>query len=324
MTNKIVALAYNKVSENAGPDELDIYDQVELIEKCLAELGYTSERVEIDLNIEQFIKKITEINPAFVFNLVESINNHGELLYFATALYDYLKIPYTGVHTNGMFLSTNKPLAKKWMLRNNIPTAEWFELNELDKLNPNKTYLVKPKLEDGSLGFDDDLVFKGSDVHSFPQIKELSIKHFFIEEYIDGREFNVSVLGGKAGPTVLPIPEMNFHNFPEGKPKIMGFRAKWVEDSFEYDNTSRSFIDEEKEKDLVAKLRKICLQCWDAFELKGYIRVDFRVDKQGNPFVLEVNANPCITPGSGFYSACEYTNIPFVEATRRIIEDTFN
>ena len=321
---KLVAVAFNKVSANAGPDELDIYDQVELSEKCLKELGYETIRIEMDLNVQNFADKLSEINPAFVFNLVESINNHGELLYFATAIYDYMKIPYTGVHTNGMFLSTNKTLAKKWMRQNGIPTAPSFEVTETDKLDPAKTYLVKPKLEDGSLGFDDDLVFKGSEVKNFPKISGLSPKHFFIEEYIDGREFNVSVLGGKDGPRVLPVPEMNFHNFPEDKPKIMGFRAKWVENSFEYENTSRSFIDEEKEKVLVEKLRAICKKCWEVFELKGYCRVDFRCDKAGNPFVLEVNANPCITPGSGFYSACEHTGISFTEATRRFIEDALN
>jgi D-alanine-D-alanine ligase len=320
---RLVVVAYNKVLPNAGPDELDIFDQVQLAEQCLAELGYQTERLEIDLNVNVFADKLKEIQPAFVFNLVESIQNHGELLYFATAIYDYLQIPYTGVPTNGMFLTTNKTLAKKWMRSNGIPTAPSFEIYETGKLNPDRTYLVKPKLEDGSLGFDDDLVFKGSDAGRFPKIRELSPLHFFIEEYLEGREFNVSVLGGKSGPTVLPVPEMNFHNFPEGKPKIMGFRAKWVENSFEYENTSRSFIDEEKEAGLVNKLREICLRCWDVFEIKGFCRVDFRLDKEGSPYVLEVNANPCISPGAGFYAACEHAGISFTEATRRMIEDAF-
>lgn len=322
--NNLVAVAFNKVSADAGPDELDIYDQVALAERCLKELGYPTTRLEMDLNVQDFVNKLNEIKPAFVFNLVESINNHGELLYFATAIYDLLKIPYTGVHTNGMFLSTNKTLAKKWMRKNGIPTPASFEVTEIEKLNPDSTYLVKPKLEDGSLGFDDELVFKGCDVMSFPRIKGLSPRHFFIEEFVDGREFNVSVVGGKDGPQVLPVPEMIFKDFPEGKPKIMGFRAKWIEDSFEYKNTTRAFIDESKEKVLVEKLRAICKQCWDVFEMKGFCRVDFRCDKNENPYVLEINANPCITPGSGFYSACEHTGISFTEATRRFIEDALN
>lgn len=322
--NKIekIAIVYNEVQQNAGPDELDILDQVKLAENSLHELGYKTCKITVNLDLSQLKKSLLEEKPDLIFNLVESINNHGELLYFAPALYNNLKIPYTGVNTEGLFITTNKPLAKTWMRKSNIPTADWFELYETEKLNKNKTYLVKPKLEDGSLGFDDDLVFKGADVNKFEKIKTLSPFHFFIEEYIEGREFNISVLGGNKGPEVLPIPEMNFHNYPEGKPKIMGFRAKWEENSFEYDNTSRSFIDENVEKELVTKLKSICIDCWNSFNLSGFIRVDFRIDEQGNPFVLEINANPCITPGSGFYSACEKANYTFAYAVERFIEDS--
>ena len=321
MSIKKIVILFNELSENAKQDELDILDQVELAENSLLELGYETSRMTLGFDIPQFLKEIQIEKPDMVFNLVESIQNHGEQLYFATALLNYLKIPYTGVRNEGMFITTNKPLAKHWMRNSGIPTASWFELDELDKLDSNKTYLVKPKLEDGSLGFDDDLVFKGSDQTFHPKIKTLSKNNYFIEEYIDGREFNISVLGGNQGPEVLPIPEMMFIDFPSDKPKIMGYRAKWEEGSFEYENTARQFIDEKNEQILVEKLKNICIDCWKTFSLSGYVRVDFRVDKEGNPFVLEVNANPCITPGSGFYMACEQTGYTFTDATKRIIED---
>ena len=168
---KKVVIAFNEVQENAGPDELDIFDQVELAENCLKELGYETSRVTVNLDLSKFKKALLDEKPDLIFNLVESINNHGELLYFAPALYNNLRIPYTGVNTNGLFITTNKPLAKVWMQRNNIPTPESAELNETHKLKKDKTYLVKPKLEDGSLGFDDDLVFKGADVDKFDKIK---------------------------------------------------------------------------------------------------------------------------------------------------------
>jgi len=321
MKIKKVAIIYNEVQPNAGPDELDILDQVKLAEDSLHELGYETFKITVNLDLSKLKQELLDTKPDLIFNLVESINNCGELLHFAPSLYNNLKIPYTGVKTEGLFISTNKPLAKHWMRLNNIPTADWFELYETDKLDKNKRYLVKPKLEDGSLGFDDDLVFMGADVDKFEKIRTLSPNHFFIEEYIDGREFNISVLGGNDGPEVLPIPEMNFHNFPDDKPKIMGFRAKWEENSFEYSNTSRSFIDESKESLLVSKLKIICIECWNYFHLSGFVRVDFRVDHNGNPFVLEINANPCITPGSGFFSACEKKGYSFAYATKRIIED---
>jgi len=323
--NKInkVAIVYNEPSPNAGPDELDILDQVKLVEDTLTELGYNICKITVNLNLNQLKSDLLFHKPDLIFNLVESINNCGEFLYFAGAIYTNMHIPFTGVNTEGLFITTSKTLTKKIMQLNKIPTADWFELNDTNKLNKNKTYLVKPILEDGSLGFDDDLVFKGSEVNNFDKIKDLNRNHYFIEEYIEGREFNISIIGGNTGPKILPIPEMNFHNFPDGKPKIMGFKAKWEENSFEYDNTSRSFIDENSETELVKKLKEICIKCWNTFSLKGFVRVDFRVDKNGNPFVLEINANPCITPGSGFYSACEKAQYKFTYAVQRLIEDAF-
>lgn len=318
-----IAIAYNKVAPDAKADELDILDQVKLVQECLNELGYESYTVTIDFNINQFIRELRESKPDLVFNLVESIQNHGELLYFAPALLNHLRIPYTGVPLEGLFITTNKPLTKEWMRMNNIPTAPWFEVFELDKLDPKKRYLVKPKLEDGSLGFDDDLVFMGGDTSFYEKISKLSPQHFFIEEYIDGREFNISVCCGDNGPEVLPIPEMMFLDFPEDKPKIMGYRAKWEEGSFEYENTTRQFINENTESGLTKELRDICIRCWDTFKLKGYVRVDFRVDKDNRPYVLEINGNPCITPGSGFYMACQQAGYTFTQATERIIKDAF-
>ncbi|HNV52510.1 MAG TPA: hypothetical protein PKM28_06440, partial [Tenuifilaceae bacterium] len=183
---------------------------------------------------------------------------------------------------------------------------------------------IKPIWEDGSLGLDEDSVYYGSDPELINRVKKLNFNIHFVEEYIDGREFNISILAGNPKPQVLPIPEMIFHNYAEGKPKVMGYKAKWTEDSFEYNNTTRTFDLPESDKPLLEKLRKICLDCWDAFNVNGYSRVDFRVDKKGNPWVLELNVNPCITPGSGFYTACEQAGIPFSDAVTRILNDIPN
>jgi D-alanine-D-alanine ligase len=148
--------------------------------------------------------------------------------------------------------------------------------------------------------------------------------NFFVEEFVDGREFNLSVLAGPDGPQVLPPAEIIFTNFPEGKPKVVGFSAKWKEDSFEYKNTHRTFDFKPSDEQLLAKLMSLAKQCWNVFGLNGYARVDFRVDKNGNPCVLEVNANPCISPDSGFFAACKQAGIPFKDAVKRIVNDVPN
>ena len=101
----------------------------------------------------------------------------------------------------------------------------------------------------------------------------------------------------------------------------MGYNAKWNEETFEFNHTQRSFYVSEEDEFLMDQLRKICLQCWQTFKLKGYVRVDFRIDSVGQPFVLEINANPCISPDSGFYAATQQANLDFTKAIEYIIFD---
>ncbi len=142
-----------------------------------------------------------------------------------------------------------------------------------------------------------------------------------IQEFIDGREFNISVLKGENGPVVMPPAEMVFHNYHSGKPKIVDFKAKWVSDSFEYVNTIREFPGKKLNRALNESIREMTLKCWHVFGLKGYARVDMRVDKNDIPYVIEVNANPCLSPDSGLVAATTEAGIPFTEVLLWIIND---
>lgn len=323
MTNNKVVILYNKLSENPQVDELDVLTQVNLVADTLKELGYQTKEVQFSFETDEAIKQLKEYDPCFVFNLIESIDNKGEFCFIGPAVLDYLQIPYSGVHLDGMFITTNKVLTKDVLKIHGIPTAEWIELNELEKINPAERYILKPKCEDGSLGLDFDSVFYGEDKTYIEKLKNVDRKKFFIEKYIDGREFNISVVGGNNGPEVMPHAEMQFMNFPEGKPKIMGYSAKWVEDTLDHDQTERTFDFKETDKPLLDTLTDICLKCWKAFDLSGYVRVDFRVDNDNNPYVLEVNANPCLSPDSGLYAATQQKGYSFKTVIERVIEDIF-
>ena len=126
----------------------------------------------------------------------------------------------------------------------------------------------------------------------------------FIEEYIDGREFNISLIGTSNAPLILPYAEIKFLNFPPEKSKIVGYDAKWDKNSFEYQNTVRSFEFNKTDQSLLDNLKYLALKCWEVFRIDGYARVDFRVDSKGIPYILEINVNPCISPDSGFFAAC--------------------
>jgi D-alanine-D-alanine ligase len=117
---------------------------------------------------------------------------------------------------------------------------------------------------------------------------------------------------------VLPIAELRFQDFPAGKPRIVGYAAKWDTTSFEYRNTVRSF---EVEAELAGRARELALHCWELFALGGYARVDFRVDSGGRPWILEINANPCLSPDAGFAAAAAEAGIDFDTMIAALLED---
>jgi len=131
----------------------------------------------------------------------------------------------------------------------------------------------------------------------------------------------MSVLAGKDGPEVLPPAEIVFVDYGEDKPRIVDFKAKWEMDSFEYTNTVREFPGEKLGKKLEINLKQAALTCWHLFGLKGYARVDARTDSNNNVFVIEINANPCISPDGGFVAATRQAGYSFKEVIQRIIND---
>jgi D-alanine-D-alanine ligase len=316
---KRCCIIYNEPQQGALADELDVIDQVIHVENHLKLLGIEVIRKGITNNFMEEIANLANDKPDFVFNLVESINNKGELLYFVPALLKMYSIPYSGNSLEVLFSTSNKTIASRTMKSAGVNNpACWFP-SQIDQLKPGRRYILKPIWEDGSLGINGDSVFEV--VPGFEKrFAGLDDAHWFIEEFIDGREFNVSVLAGKNGPEMLPPAEIVFINYGTDKPKIFDFKAKWEPDSFEYENTVREFP-KDLDKELLARLHKAALECWNLFGLKGYARVDSRVDKDGDIYIVEINANPCISADAGFVAATQEAGYPFVDVIDRIVND---
>jgi D-alanine-D-alanine ligase len=206
-----------------------------------------------------------------------------------------------------------------------IKTPEFLTydiLSENKNLTFKSPFLVKSLWEHASYGLDENtqLLFHTREELLERMKKENNPRDFFCEEYIHGREFNLSLLAGENGPEVLPPAEIKF-NYPPEKARILGYKAKWEEDSFEYKNTVRTFQFVNQDGILISKLKEISMLCWKVYGLRGYARVDFRVDEKGNIYVLEINANPCISPDSGFIAAAHQSGIYSREIIRRIVDD---
>jgi D-alanine-D-alanine ligase len=320
MNKRKCCILFNLPREGALPDELDVLDQVEFIEKNLIELGIETYRKGVTVNFMSEITALIIDRPDFVFNLVESIDNKGELCYFIPALLNMYSIPYTGNPLEAMFITTSKILTSKTLRDAGINNPGGYLPSQFKMLIPGNRYIIKPAWEDGSMGITGDSVFTYENGYE-KKFKGYDDTHWIIEDYIEGREFNISVLSGNDGPEVMPPAEMVFHNFDSTKPRIVDFRAKWEEDSFEYMNTIREFPGNNLNPLLKEKIMSAARECWYVFGLKGYARVDMRVDKNDNPYVIEVNANPCMSPDSGLVAAITEAGIPYTVLIQRIIND---
>ena len=134
-----------------------------------------------------------------------------------------------------------------------------------------------------------------------------------------GRELNCAVLGGKP----LPISEIDFTGLPEGLPKIVTYDGKWMEDSVYYENT-KPVCPAELNEDLKKNIEEIALQAFEAMNCRDYARVDIRLDKNNNPFVIEVNPNPDISTDSGFVRAAAAAGISYSGLLSTIAEFALN
>ena len=323
-----IAILFNEVRPGAGADEADVLVQVEAVAAALASRGHRVDRLACGLDLQAVAEALAALAPELVFNLAEGLAGHDRLFAVVPSLLDSLGIPYTGCPAEAVFLTTNKLLAKDALIAAGLPTPEvpcrWppSGCGPAAPLRPGR-FIVKPVWEHGSVGMTDDAVVAADSraalVAKVRDLSERTGRGWFAERYVDGREINLSLLAGEGGPRVLPAAEIDFSAFPAGKPRIVGYAAKWDEGSFEYHHTPRRFDHPAADAPLLARVAELGHACWSLFGLAGYARVDFRVDAAGEPFVLEVNTNPCLSPDAGFAAAVERAGIPYAEAIDRIV-----
>jgi D-alanine-D-alanine ligase len=326
-------------------EDQDTLVQVETVRAALIRLGHEPIAVACTLNLAALRDELLQLRSDVVFNLVESLDDDDSLVYLPLAVLDVLHMPYTGGRTEALFLTTHKLLAKERLRQVGLPTPAWVEsginpqlvVGNRTRPQPNllpkgegsgQRWIIKGVWDQASRGMGDDAVLEGDDLEGVrKRLNERAAQSgrpCFAEQFVEGREFNLSVLAGPDGPEVLPPAEIDFSAFPPGKPRIVGHRAKWQVDSFEYNHTPRRFDFNRSDASLLDELRRLAKECWALFDLRGWVRVDFRVDAANQPWILEINANPCLSPDAGFPAALQQASIPFDTAMQRIVEEASN
>jgi len=310
---KILVL-HSDIGDNPPPEELDTLIAADAVADALARRGHKVGQAPFrETELEALLAHTT---PDIVFNLVEGVHGQGRLAPLAPQMLADLGMRFTGVSAKAMAVTNDKPLTKLMLREAGLATPGWAVPPDWTGLDGGQ-WIVKSALEDASLGLDDGCVVPGPEV--LARAAACAAKFggdWFAERYVEGREFNIAVLDGR----VLPMAEMRFEQWPAGKPRIVGYDAKWEEDSSGWRGTVRAFGVERDEPQLAAKLKAACEQVWKLFALSGFARVDFRVGEEGVPLILEINTNPCISPDAGFAAAAEEAGMDYGTLIEAIVK----
>ena len=314
MPHKVVLL-HDVHAAEGRIDSSDTLLEAQAVAVALAELDCSTTTLPVGLDLGALQRALCELEPHSVVNLVESLEGRGELVHVVPALLEALGVPFTGCSAQALSATSHKLFAKKLMRRAGVTTPDGFAGAPVG----DGPWIVKSVFEHASLGLDDSSVVATGAVEGLIEARRGEFGgRWFAERFVPGRELNVALIAAPDGPRVLPVAEIRFEGFPPAKPAIVSYAAKWHPQSFEYRNTVRSFA---VESELAERVGGIARDCWQLFGLAGYARVDFRVDAAGTPWVLEVNANPCLSPDAGFAAALAQAGITYLDAVAWLIAD---
>ena len=297
------------------------------LESVLRDDAHEVRRVSVGALVEPLVSALTRDRPDLVFNLAESFAGKSALESNVVALLNLLDLRYTGSSPAGLMLAGDKTLTKKVLTFHGVRTARFATVyrGAVDWAEQiNFPLILKPPQEDASLGITDKSVV--NDVRELlEKMSSLQTEYqspVLAEEFIDGREFYVGVLGN-SNPKALPIIELDFSSFPKDQPRIASWAAKWGEDGegsgAEFAGTKSVFPDD-LEEELANRIQQVAIDAFNALRLRDYARVDLRVNGAGEIYVIEVNPNCYLEKESEFAQAARKEGIEYPALINNILE----
>jgi D-alanine-D-alanine ligase len=323
-----VAVLYTSVLESIkdvkeeNREDMDLAVSAKAVADALATGGYDTRTHMFGKDTGELVSRLLSSGAEAVFNLSECPYLSPEKELHACALLELLRLPYTGNGPLALGICNSKALAKQLMIANGIPTPRFRLYTGDPDGDPDIPYplVVKPANEDGSAGITEDSIVQ--DLAGLRRqvrwLKEVLRQDALAEEYVGGREFNVGVLGnGTATDPHRPLPpaELVYRN---PRWRLCTYESKW-------DSTHPSYAEIAPvcpalaPPETTARLSEIALTCARIFRLAGYARVDFRMNEEGELFVLEVNPNPDISPDAGMARAARAAGLPFPDLILEIL-----
>lgn len=301
---------YNGKPVNQSNGEIDTSEksftkELYSVQKSLSDLFAEVEVLAVEKNVRKLLNTLKSINPDAIFNFVESVEGIASYEWCIAGLFELAGYEYTGCVPSCLSNCLNKARTKSILIAEGINTPKHKVLKPDERFTGSDIDLKYPLIlkllqEDASIGISEFSV-----VHNFSQLKkqfnfltETYTQDVIVEEFIDGRELNVAILGNK----VLPVSEINFTGLPADLPQIVTYDGKWIENT-DYYNHTNPVCPANLNKQLSEKIEELALAAFEALNCRDYARIDIRLDKNNIPWVIEVNPNPDISSDSGFARA---------------------
>ncbi len=298
-----------------NPDGL-ILESVEAVEHAIEARGHEAVRIPVNPD-GRWVERVRRAKFDIVFNLCEGIDGVAEFEPMVIAVLELFGIPYTGNSSGTTALCLHKNLINTLLDKAGLPVPRWSLVRRGDDVTSvGFPAICKPAAEDASIGIEQRSV-----VRSMRALAErVDAMHerwdeVLVQRFIDGREVNVGIVGDQT----LPIAEINFGGMPRGMWKIVSYRSKWITGSDE-DLGAAPTCPADLPRALARELERISLAAWRAVGGVGYGRADFRIDRSGQPWLLEVNPNPDISPGAGLARMAGVAGMDYPALVRRVCE----
>ena len=320
-TAKILILFYQEY-----PKKMPTHDEVvDQIKKTLLQLGYNVVLLPINQSIERIINGVKEEKPDLIFNLCETFRNNDKFDFNVTALLEMTRAPFTGSRSGSLFLSNDKYISKKIFDFHKIPYPDFLFVpmgsEAVIPKNLSFPLFVKPVHEDASIGVDENSIVQDEESlkKKVKEIHEIIKDDALIEEYIEGREFFVSIVGNKFLKP-FEIVELDFSRLPQGRPKIYTYKAKIETESEEYKMIDIK-IPQDLTPELKGKLQEIAIKVYRVLGASDYARMDIRMAQDGKLYVLEANLNPYLAQSSETAIAAQASGLSYEHLIGGLVEE---
>jgi D-alanine-D-alanine ligase len=303
-------------------ENLTPIEEFDLLTQRLCKSGFNAYSLNIKDDIEFLIADLKKNKPDVIFNFIELFKDNSRLEMNVVGLLELLGIPYTGASPLALANCQNKALTKRVLnsIRIKTPKFKFVKCLEQDySKGLNFPIIVKPAYEDASVGIENDSIVENQvqlDTR-VDYVINFFLQPAIIEEFVEGRELNVAILGDK-NPIVLPISEIDFKEMPDNLYNIVSYQAKWDPQHESYHKTIPS-CPAKLPKRIEKKAEEIALKAFHAMGCRDYARVDMRLDKNNDLYVLEVNPNPDLTEGAGFMRSAEAAGYTYERMLKKII-----